>query len=95
MATDALIIPGSRAPTWLDQAVFLAFLLLAFVGLSPFSPPPPAALAGAVSATGAGDLARQLCYLAIFAAIVFGALRQQGAHALRALPVLLLVLLAW
>ena len=95
MATDALTLPGTRTPTWLDQAVFLAFLLLAFVGLSPFSPPPPAALAGAVSATGAGDLARQLCYLAVFAAVVFGALRHQGLQAFGALPVLLLVLLAW
>ena len=69
MATDALIVPGARALTWLDQAVLLAFLLLAFVGLSPFSPPPPAALAGSVAATGAGDLVRQLCYLAVFAAI--------------------------
>ena len=95
MATDARTPLGTRAPTWMDQAVFLAFLLLAFIGLSPFSPPPPAALAGAVNATGAGDLARQLCYLAVFAAIVFGALRHHGVQALGSLPVLLLVLLAW
>jgi len=96
MATDTLTFAPARAPGWIEQASFLAFLLLAFVGLSPFSSPPPqVAQFGGVAMTGAGDAARQLCYLAVFAAIVLGALRQRGLHAFGALPVLLLVLLAW
>ena len=95
MATDALILRQSRAHDWIAQGSFLAFLLLAFVGLSPFSPPPPAALAGTVEATGAGDALRQVCYLAVFATIMLTALRRQGVEAFAALPPLLLVLLLW
>ena len=95
MATDALILRQSRAHDWIARGSFLAFLLLAFVGLSPFSPPPPAALAGTVEATGAGDALRQVCYLAVFATIMLTALRRQGVEAFAALPPLLLVLLLW
>lgn len=92
MASETLILPATRR--WIDEAVFLAFLALAFVGLTPFSPPSPL-LAGVVVQTGAGDMARQLCYLAVFSAIVFGAVRQRGLESLSALPLVLLVLLAW
>jgi exopolysaccharide production protein ExoQ len=94
MANDILNFPRMSARTWIDEAVFLAFLLLAFVGLSPFSPP-PLSLTGAVVTTGAGDLARQLCYLAVFAAIVLGAMRHRGLKAFSTLPLFLLVLLLW
>jgi len=82
--------------TWIDDAALLAFLLLAFVGLSPFSPPPPEVLSfGGVETTGAGDLARQICYLAVFAAAAISALNQRGLAAFSPLPLLLLVLVAW
>lgn len=94
MASEAFILPASRR--WIDEAVFLAFLALAFVGLTPFSPPSPLLEQyGGVVQTGAGDMARQLCYLAVFSAIVFGAVRQRGLECLSALPLVLLVLLAW
>jgi exopolysaccharide production protein ExoQ len=93
MASETLTLSARR---WIDEAVFLAFLALAFVGLTPFSPPSPLlAQYGGVVQTGAGDMARQLCYLAVFSAIVFGALRQRGLESLSALPLVLLVLLAW
>jgi len=96
MATDAIIAAPARAPGLLEQGSFLAFLALAFVGLSPFSPPSPlVAQYGGVAMTGAGDTARQLCYLAVLGAVALGALRQQGAAAFGALPWLLLALLTW
>jgi exopolysaccharide production protein ExoQ len=94
MASDTLTHPSSRR--WIDDAVFLAFLLLAFVGVAPFSPPPPEGLAGtAVVQTGAGDMLRQVCYLAVFAAIVLGAFRQRGLKAFSSFPLVLLALLVW
>jgi O-antigen ligase len=98
MVNEGLAIGVSRArqASWIGEAVLVAFLLLAFVGLSPFAPPPPAVTAfGGVATTGAGDLARQICYLAVFAAIVFGAVRTFGMTAFSPVPVLLVLLLAW
>ena len=98
MASDGLAVPLSRAhrASWIDEAVFLAFLLLAFVGLAPFAVHAPAVTAfGENGTTGAGDLARQLCYLAVLAAVLFTALRNRGIEAISAVPLLLLLLLAW
>ena len=98
MANEGLAVDVNRArpASWIDEAVLLAFLLLAFVGLSPFAVQTPAVTAfGGVATTGAGDLARQLCYLAVFGAIVIGAVRAHGLQAASAVPVLLLLLLAW
>ena len=92
MANDSLSPP--RRYAWIDEAVLLAFLLVAFIGFTPFHPPPVAAL-GTVPATGTGDLLRQLCYLAVFVAIVLGALRHRGMEAFTALPLLLMLLIAW
>jgi exopolysaccharide production protein ExoQ len=92
----AIGVNRTRQASWIDEAVLLAFLLLAFVGLSPFAPPPPAVTAfGGVATTGAGDLARQLCYLVVLAAIVIGAVRTFRMEAFSLVPVLLVLLLAW
>lgn len=75
---------------------FLAFLLLIFVGLSPFAIRDPAALAaGESGANGAGDAMRQLCYAGVFALIVFAAWREQGLRVVAAVPPVLALLLAW
>ena len=98
MVNEGLAIGVSRArpATWIDEAVLLAFMLLAFVGLSPFAVPPPAVTAfGGVATTGAGDLTRQVCYLAVFAAVVIGAVRSFGMAAFSPVPILLVLLLAW
>ena len=94
MANDVLASPATRASSWVEEAVFVAFLLLAFVGLSPFAPPPPAQL-GAVAATGAGDMLRQACYLLVLAAVTAGAWRRFGTQAFAPVPVLLAALVVW
>ena len=99
MANDGIVAESYTAPraSWIDEAVFLAFLLLAFVGLTPFSgSPPDVTVAGQVVAGGgAGDLARQLCYLVVLAAVMIETVRKRGSAAFSALPLLLLLLLAW
>ena len=81
---------------WIDEAVFLVFLLLAFIGLTPFHAPDPLIeQLGAAAKTGAGDTMRQIAYLAAFAAIVLVAIRRHGAKALSSLPLVLLGLLLW
>lgn len=95
MATDALTLSRPLGRRWIDETVFLAFLLLAFVGVAPFHPPPPESATAVVVQTGAGDALRQVCYLVVFAGIVFTAWRQKGVAALSSLPLVLLVLLAW
>lgn len=94
MANDVLASPATRASSWVEEAVFVAFLLLAFVGLSPFAPPPPAQL-GAVAATGAGDVLRQACYLLVLAAVMAAAWRRFGTQAFAPVPVLLAALGVW
>jgi len=95
MANDDPVMQAREA-SWIDEVVFVAFLLLAFVGLSPFAVHTDSVTAfGQNGTSGAGDLARQLCYLAVFAAIVFGALRRRGIEALSSVPPALALLLVW
>jgi exopolysaccharide production protein ExoQ len=95
MATETFDNTGPKY-RWIDEAVFLGFLLLAFIGVTPFKAPDPlvAQLSGAVQ-TGAGDALRQIAYLAAFAAIVFTAMRRHGARVFFSLPWVLLGLLVW
>jgi exopolysaccharide production protein ExoQ len=94
MATDET---GANANgDWLDQAAFLAFLLLVFVGVKPFMPPPPEIDAfGAQGMTGSGDTLRQIGYLAVFALILFVAARKRGWKSLMAVPLPLLLIMLW
>ncbi len=78
------------------EVAFVAFLLLVFVGLSPFAIRDPATLAaGATAANGAGDLLRQACFATVFALIVATALQQNGLRAFMAVSPLLALLLLW
>lgn len=98
MANETLTTDVMQAPSasWIDEAIFVAFLLLAFVGLSPFAVHADSVIAfGENGTTGAGDLARQLCYLAVFAAIVAGTFRFRGLDAFSSLPIPLILLLTW
>jgi O-antigen ligase len=98
MVNDGIVAESHTAPraSWIDEAVFLAFLLLAFVGLTPFAVQAPQVTAfGGVATTGAGDLARQLCYLAVLAAVLIEAARKRGFASFSTLPLMLLLLLAW
>lgn len=87
---------GLLTELWLAPAAYVALLLLVFVGLSPFAVRDTAALSsGQDINAGAGDLARQICYLLVFAVIAGAALQKRGLSALDAIPVSLAILLAW
>jgi exopolysaccharide production protein ExoQ len=87
---------GSRAPGDLFSEIsFVGFLLLIFVGLKPFAIREMSLLPLGDSGTGAGDVWRQVCYLATFTAIAFSAWRHQGARVFSAVPPLLAALLLW
>jgi exopolysaccharide production protein ExoQ len=95
MAIDQQI-DGDTPTSWFDQVVFLAFLLLVFVGLKPFMPPPPEVDAfGAQGMTGSGDVLRQIGYILVFVAILIAAVRKRGWLALAEIPVPLLLLMLW
>jgi len=95
-ATIAGVRPGAQSAPWLAEAGFGAFLLLIFVGLTPFAIRDPVALATQESGfSGAGDLLREICYAGIFGVILFSALRQRGVSAVAIVPPTLALLLAW
>ncbi len=95
-AFDATL-PDWRTRVSLADVGFVAFLFLVFVGLMPFEVRDTNALLhGAdTSEAGSGNLARQISYLATFALIGFAAFRARGLPAIRAVPVTILLLLAW
>ncbi|MBV9570814.1 MAG: O-antigen ligase family protein [Alphaproteobacteria bacterium] len=91
-------IPQRASPRSADavaELCFVVFLLLIFIGLKPFAIRNLAALAPGDSGDGAGNIWRQVCYLATFAAIVTSAWRCRGLSAFRALPITLVLLLGW
>jgi exopolysaccharide production protein ExoQ len=97
MANDGLAIaaPRARFEPFVAEAAYLAFLLLVFVGLSPFETRDPASLAIGVPTSGAGDLARQICYLGAFAAIVWSSFAKRGWDLVKLVPVSMALLLLW
>jgi len=98
MASDhTLDFPRFRAAeqTWLPRLSFLALLVMIFVGLDAFSPPPDVAQFGGVNEASHGDLIRQITYLALGALIGLAAIQQRGLTALRAVPISMWILLAW
>jgi O-antigen ligase len=98
MANDHTLafFPPHAAPRgWLPELAFIALLLLIFVGLDAFSPPPLVAQFGGVEEASRGDVLRQFLYLATAGLIGFAALRRFGWEALRAVPPSMGLLLAW
>ena len=96
MATDhglAYISPEAVRQDWLPQLGFVALLLLIFVGLNAFSPPPVVAQSGAP--VSQGDVVRQLLYLGTAVVIALAAIQRHGANTLRAIPLSMALLLAW
>jgi len=83
----------SHAEPWVPAIALLAFMFLAFVGLTPFSQPDPAL--AVASNTGQGDIARQISYFLVFSIIAASAIHLRGFRAFTAVPVLLIILLAW
>src|SRR5271165_1383181 len=100
MVDESMSIAGSgsreQSQSWIADAGFVVFLLLIFVGLSPFAIRDPAALsAGESGFSGAGDLARQISYLGAFALVGFAAVQQRGLKALWDVSPILAALLLW
>lgn len=95
MAHDAVTAPRLRFGA--IDAVFVALLLLAFVGMQPFAIRNPATdlQTGPYQMTGGGDSIRQVVYLLIFASVVVAAFLRRGAGLVTLVPPMLLALLAW
>src|SRR6185437_5457638 len=91
MATEALATRADRSgfETRLVEAGFVITMLLVIVGLTPFDTRTAAALAARDAASASGDTLRQVVYLATFGMILYGAL------AVRAIPLSIVILLAW
>ena len=81
--------------TLFATGVYLALLLLVFVGLDAFSPPPLVSQFGGVLEVSKGDVLRQILYLGVGALVVLTALGRHGIGALRAIPPVMALLLAW
>jgi exopolysaccharide production protein ExoQ len=100
MANDGIALgnissnPGLTS--WIVEAAYVGFLLLVFIGLTPFAMRDTVDTAiGASGAAGAGDVLRQICYLAVFAIILVGTLAKRGISAFSAVPIWLAMLLVW
>jgi O-antigen ligase len=79
----------------LPTLAYIALLLLIFVGLDAFSPPPAATPAGGLPATPSGDALRQIAFLGTAGLVALAAFQRLGLSMLRALPLSMVLLLAW
>jgi exopolysaccharide production protein ExoQ len=93
--TAAYAPPRALERNLLPALAFLALLLLIFVGLDAFSPPPLVAQFGGVQEASRGDVVRQIAYLGVAGMIALAAIQRFGLGALRALPFSMALLLAW
>src|SRR5580700_8582914 len=86
--------PGMGASP-LAMAGYVGLLLLVFVTLQPFNPPPILAVTGNVSQATAGGPLHQLLSVAVFLAILGAAFVKRGMSLVRAIPLTLGLLLIW
>ncbi|HEX2591120.1 MAG TPA: O-antigen ligase [Rhizomicrobium sp.] len=95
MASDVAIraVPQIRTDQWIAEAVFVAYLLLVIVTLTPFAPRPPEVVL--TDAGGQGDALRQIAFVSIFAATVLCAFRKFDFAMVTLVPFALLLLLGW
>ncbi|MGD0867901.1 MAG: O-antigen ligase family protein [Rhizomicrobium sp.] len=77
------------------EIAYIFFLLMVFVGVTPFARPDATPGIDPASASGAGDVVRQICYLAAFGFIAGAAWMRRARLSIDAIPVLIAVLLAW
>ena len=95
-ATAGAYVPPRAVEQSLFPAIaFILLLLLIFVGLDAFSPPPLVSQFGGVPEASHGDALRQVAYLSVAAMIGLAAMQRFGIGALRAVPVSMGLLLAW
>jgi exopolysaccharide production protein ExoQ len=99
MAHEAMTAPLARPRSGFGvmDVVFVALMLLAFVGLQPFAIRNPATdlQTGPYQMTGSGDAIRQVLYILVFATAVTAAFLRRGFALATIVPPLLSVLLAW
>src|ERR1700733_2910952 len=99
MAHEAVSTPLARQrfSFGIMDAVFVALLLLAFVGMQPFALRNPATdlQTSPYQMTGSGDAIRQVFYLLIFASVVVAAFLRRGFAIATIVPPMLTVLLGW
>jgi exopolysaccharide production protein ExoQ len=100
MGNDGIALGNTRSnpglAAWIVEAAFVGFLLLVFIGVTPFATRDTVDTAiGASAAAGAGDMLRQICYLGVFAIILAGALTKRGISAFGTVPIWLAMLLVW
>jgi O-antigen ligase len=88
-------LPLGKPRLSLGDLGLLALLLLVFVGIAPFEVRDANALLHGADESGAGNLARQSSYLAVFAAAGIAAARAYGWRILRAVPIPFLLVLGW
>jgi O-antigen ligase len=79
----------------LPSLAFIALLLLVFVGLDAFSPPPLVSQFGGVKEASHTDILRQVAYVAVAGLVALGAIQRHGLGAIRAMPLTMGLLLAW
>jgi exopolysaccharide production protein ExoQ len=86
--------PRDVSRSVIAEIVFIALLLVMFVGLTPFAPPVSPTSVN-VAAPAPGDSLRQIIFLSILFPILFAAVFQRGLSALRVVPPALMAMLAW
>jgi exopolysaccharide production protein ExoQ len=87
--------PRAIERSLLPALAFVGLLLLIFVGLDAFSPPPVVAEFGGVEEASHGDVIRQIAYLGVAVLIGLAALQRFGIGALRTIPFSMALLLSW
>lgn len=79
----------------LPTLAYIALLLLIFVGLDAFSPPPAATGLSTLPTAAGGDALRQIAFLGTAGLVALGAFQRLGFGMLRAIPWSMALLLAW
>ena len=98
MASDyalTYVAPRDLDRSLLPVLAFIGLLLLIFVGLDAFSPPPLVSQFGGVREASRTDVLRQIAYLGVAAMVGLTALQRYGIGMLRAIPVSMGLLLCW
>jgi O-antigen ligase len=95
MSDFAMSHPPIAARGLVPALSFIAVLLLIYVGLDAFSPPPEVTQFGGVPEASHGDVVRQIAYLSVAAAIGLMALSRHGLEAIRIIPLSMILLLTW
>jgi exopolysaccharide production protein ExoQ len=98
MANDSFALsyapPRDVSRSVIAEIAFIALLLMMFVGLSPFAPPPSPTSVN-MAAPAPGDSLRQVVFLAIFFPVLFASTLQRGWEVFRVVPLALIAMLAW